>query len=226
MKIASIAIYAHCIHVPLSTHYHYLKLKCVNKGGPEMVLAKHNVLTSWDCCIVVMNSCMWCFVCGVIYLQVLGCMCLTLSCHTAAHHFTTTASLLVTLVLFTTCPVIHEWASTAVQTPAPQEVLPLSLDWMAILTLDSSVCNVMILQAVMLDVCTYLCTKLIVLLKITWALVRKESIPATCLIQLEGTLMSVLGYTVMATPVSLLCTSRLVVLFNLKIWFHSLYFTF
>ena len=32
-----------------------------------------------------------------------------------------------------------------------------------------------------------------------------------------GTLMSVLGYTVMATPVSLLCTSRSIVLFNLQV---------
>ena len=188
-----------------------------------MVLAKHNVLTSWDCCNEFMHVV---FDCGVLYLQVLVYMWVAPSCRTGTHHFTTTVSLLVILVLLATTPVIPEWASTAVQTP-PQEVMALWLDWMAILTLESSVFNVMVLQTVMLGVCTSTCTKLIVLtLKITWTVVRKEFIPAACLIQLEGTLMSALGYIIMATPVSLLCTSRLVVLFNLKIWFHSLYFTF
>ena len=84
---------------------------------------------------------------------------------------------------------------------------------MATLTLESSVFNVMVLQAVMLGVCTSTCTKVIVLLKITCTVVRKEFIPVVCLIQLEGTLMSALGYTVMAMAVSLfifyICTGML-----------------
>lgn len=55
----------------------------------------------------------------------------------------------------------------------------------------------------MLDVCGSILLRLIVLiLKTTWGLLSKESTPAACLLQLEGTLMSVLGYIVMATTVS------------------------
>ena len=75
---------------------------------------------------------------------------------------------------------------------------------MATLTLVVSVFDVIAFQTVTLGVCTSI-------LKIIWVLVNKESIPVACLIQQEGTLMSMLGYIVMATQVSCsycACTSR------------------
>ena len=68
---------------------------------------------------------------------------------------------------------------------------------MAILTLASSMFNVIALHTVMPGVCTSTCIAL--LLK---ALVSKESIPVACLIQQEGTLISMLGYIVMTITVS------------------------
>ena len=65
------------------------------------------------------------------------------------------------------------------------------------LTLAESVFNVIALQAFMLGVCTS--GYIVLLLK---ALVSKESTPVACLIQLEETLSSVLGYIVMTIPVS------------------------
>ena len=55
--------------------------------------------------------------------------------------------------------------------------------------------NVMALHTAMLGVCisTYLDATIF---KITQVLMTKESIPVACRIQLEGTLMSVLGYIV------------------------------
>ena len=74
---------------------------------------------------------------------------------------------------------------------------------MATLTLASSMLNVMALHTAMLGVCTstYLDATIF---KITQVLMTKESIPAACRIQLEGTLMSVLGYIVKTILVSLL----------------------
>ena len=74
------------------------------------------------------------------------------------------------------------------------------------ITLAESVLHVIALQAVMLGVCTSV--YIVLLLKEP---VSKESIPVACLIQQEGTLMSMLGYIVMATQVSCsycACTSR------------------
>ena len=63
---------------------------------------------------------------------------------------------------------------------------------MATLTLKGSVFNVIVLGV-------YASTGVALLLKL---LVRKESIPAACLIQQEGTLMFMLGYIVMTILVS------------------------
>ena len=74
------------------------------------------------------------------------------------------------------------------------------------ITLAESVLHVIALQAVLLGVCTSV--YIVLLLKEP---VSKESIPVACLIQQEGTLMSVLGYIVMTIPVSscyCACTSR------------------
>ena len=53
----------------------------------------------------------------------------------------------------------------------------------------------------MLRACSSPCINVIVP-TITSVVVSKESIPVVCLIQQEGTLMSMLGYIVMTTPVS------------------------
>ena len=75
---------------------------------------------------------------------------------------------------------------------------------MATLTLEGSVLNVTALHTVMLGVCMSTC---IVDMRLI-----KESIPAACLIQQEGTLMSMLGYIVNTILVRLsLCTSTLAV---------------
>ena len=65
---------------------------------------------------------------------------------------------------------------------------------MATLTLAESMFNVIDLHTVMLGVC--------ISTPIAYIIVREESIPVACLIQQEGTLMSMLGYIVMTTPVS------------------------
>ena len=77
---------------------------------------------------------------------------------------------------------------------------------MATLTLVPSVLNVIALHTVMLDVCISTC---IIVMRLI-----KESIPVACLIQQEGTLMSMLGYIMKTIPVSFsycACTSRLAV---------------
>ena len=59
------------------------------------------------------------------------------------------------------------------------------------------------LQAAMLGACISILRNTIVLiLKTPWALQSKESTLVACLIQLEGTLMLVLGYIVKAIVVS------------------------
>ena len=68
---------------------------------------------------------------------------------------------------------------------------------MATLTLEGSMFDVIVLQTAILGV--YASTGIALLLKL---LVRKESIPAACLIQQEGTLMFMLGYIVMTILVS------------------------
>ena len=87
--------------------------------------------------------------------------------------------------------------------------------------------NVMALHTAMLGVCisTYLDATIF---KIIQILMTKESIPATCLIQQEGTLMSVLGYIVMTILVSLFYFTDLdpvIMLFTFQLWFNirSLY---
>ena len=63
--------------------------------------------------------------------------------------------------------------------------------------------------------------------KIIRVLMSKESIPVTCPIQQEGTLMSVLGYIFMATPVSSsYCVHLNLVLITVQLWFNfcSLYY--
>ena len=72
---------------------------------------------------------------------------------------------------------------------------------MATLTLAPLMLNTMALHTAMLGVCisTFLDA---IISKIIQVLMNKESIPVACLIQQEGTLMSVLGYIVNTTPVS------------------------
>ena len=82
---------------------------------------------------------------------------------------------------------------------------------MATLTLVISILDVTAIGAALLGVCVSIFRNVVIhLLNITRVVVSKESIPVVCLIQLAEILMSVLGYIVMAIPVSLLCTSRLV----------------
>ena len=58
-------------------------------------------------------------------------------------------------------------------------------------------------QSLTLGACISFSKNVIVLvLKTPWGLLSKESTPVACLIQLEGTLMSMLGYIVKAIGVS------------------------
>jgi len=94
------------------------------------------------------------------------------------------------------------WVSTAVQTTLHTGP-GLSLDWMGMLTLGESELTVITSLIAMLAVCISLWqNNIILILKTPWGLLSKESTPVACLIQLEGTLMSVLGYIVKAIVVS------------------------
>jgi len=89
------------------------------------------------------------------YMQVLEYMWLTVSCHTAAHHFPTTASSLLTLILIVPTQDIVEWVSTAVQTSLQDIlVLGLSLEWtVALAIMERSELSNIITWVSMLDVC-------------------------------------------------------------------------